>query len=91
MRSGVRVKLLQSCLFVTPWTAARQAPLSMGFSRQEYWSGLLCPPQGDLPDPGTDPCLLHRLPWQAGSLPLGPLEKPQLRASVLQLRPGAAK
>ena len=42
-------------LFVTPWTAARQSPLSMGFSRQEYWSGLLGPPPGDLPDPGIEP------------------------------------
>ena len=40
---------------VTPWSAARQAPLSMGFSRQEYWSGLPCPPPGDLPDPGIEP------------------------------------
>ena len=39
-------------LFVTLWTAVYQAPLSMGFSRQEYWSLLLCPPPGDLPDPG---------------------------------------
>ena len=39
-------------LFVTLWTAVHQAPLSMGFSRQEYWSMLLCPPPGDLPDPG---------------------------------------
>ena len=39
-------------LFVTLWTVAVQAPLSMGFSRQEYWSGLLCSPPGDLPDPG---------------------------------------
>ena len=39
-------------LFVTPWTVAYQAPLSMGFSRQEYWSGLPCPPPGGLPDPG---------------------------------------
>ena len=45
-------------LFVTPWTAARQAPLSMGFSRQEYWSGLPCPPPGDLPNPGTEPTSL---------------------------------
>ena len=37
---------------VTLWTAAHQAPLSMGFSRQEYWSGLPCPSPGDLPDPG---------------------------------------
>ena len=43
----------KSCLtLVTPWTVARQAPLSMEFSRQENWSGLPCPPQGDLPDPG---------------------------------------
>ena len=41
-------------LFVTPWTVARQAPLSMGLSRQEYWSGLPFPPAGDLPDPGTE-------------------------------------
>ena len=39
-------------LFVTPWTVAHQAPLSMGFFRQEYWSGLPHPPGGDLPDPG---------------------------------------
>ena len=38
-------------LFATPWTVARQAPLSIGFSRQEYWNGLSCPPPGDLPDP----------------------------------------
>ena len=42
-------------LFVTPSTAACQAPLSMGFPRQEYWSGLLCPSPGDLPDPGIKP------------------------------------
>ena len=41
--------------FVTPWTAAYQAPLSMAFSRQEYWSGLPFPPPGDLPDPGIKP------------------------------------
>ena len=47
-------------LFVTLWTIACQAPLSMGFSRQEYKSGLLCSPPGDLPDPGTEPTLLCR-------------------------------
>ena len=41
----------QSCLTVSPWTVARQTPLSMGFSRQEYWSGLPYPSPGDLPDP----------------------------------------
>ena len=38
-----------------PWTVARQAPLSMGFSRQEYWSGLPFPSPGDLPNPGIKP------------------------------------
>ena len=42
-------------LFATPGTAARQAPLSMGFPRQEYWSGLPFPSPGDLPDPGIEP------------------------------------
>ena len=41
--------------FVTPWTAALQAPLCMGFSRQEYWSGLPFPSPGDLPDLGVEP------------------------------------
>ena len=43
----------------TLWTAACQAPLSMGFSRQEYWSGLPFPPPGDLPHPGSNLCLLY--------------------------------
>ena len=42
-------------LFVTPWTVAYQAPLFMGFSRQEYWSGLPFPSPGDLPNPGIEP------------------------------------
>src|SRR5574340_70981 len=48
---------LLSCvqLFATPWTVAYQVPPSMGFSRQEYWSGLPCPSPGDLPDPGIEP------------------------------------
>ena len=41
-------------LLATPWTVAHQAPLSMGFTRQEYWSGLPCIPPGDLPDSGTE-------------------------------------
>ena len=45
-------------LFATPWTVAHQAPLSMGFSRQEYWSGLSCPPVEDLSDPGIEPASL---------------------------------
>ena len=43
------------CLFVTTWTLAHQAPLSMEFSKQEYWSVLLCPSPGHLPDPGIEP------------------------------------
>ena len=42
-------------LFATPWNVAHQAPPTMGFSRQEYWSGLLFPSPGDLPDPGIAP------------------------------------
>ena len=42
-------------IFVAAWTIARQVPLPMGFSRQEYWSGLLFPPPGDLPNPGMEP------------------------------------
>ena len=56
-------------LFVTLWTVACQAPLSMGFSRQEYWSGLPCCPPGDLPNPGIKP----RSPaFQVDSLPSEP-------------------
>ena len=61
---------------MTPRTAPCQAPLPMGFSRQEYWSGLPHPSMGDLPDLGIEP-LLRRLHWQAGSLPLVPPGKPQ--------------
>ena len=46
-------------LFATPWTVAYQAPLSVGFSRQEYWSGLPFPSPGALPNPGTEPGLPH--------------------------------
>ena len=42
-------------LFATPWTVAYQDPQFMGFSRQEYWSGLAFPSPGDLPDPGFEP------------------------------------
>ena len=56
-------------LFVTPWTVAYQAPLSMGFSSQDHWSGLPFPSPGDLPDPGIEP----RSPaLQTGALPSEP-------------------
>ena len=60
-------------LSATPWTVARQAPLSTGFSRQEHWSGWPFASPGDLPDPGIKP----RCPaLQAGSLPSEPPGKP---------------
>ena len=65
-------------LSTTPWTVARQALLSMEFSRQEYWSGLPFPTPGDLPNPGTEPGLLHCRPilyhcstWAKSPSPLG--------------------
>ena len=73
MKRKVKVKLL-SCarLLATPWTAAYQAPLSMGFSRQEYRSGLPFPPPGNLPDPGIEP---ESPALQADSLLSEPLGK----------------
>ena len=57
------VCLLNCCghfrFFVTLWTVARQAPLSMGFARREYWNGLPCPLPGDLPNPGIEPESLY--------------------------------
>ena len=50
-------------LFASLWTIACQAPLSMGFSREEYWSGLPCPPLGNLPDPGIEPMSLMSPAW----------------------------
>ena len=67
-------------LFATPWTIACQAPLSMGFSRQEHWSGLPCPPPGDLLASNTH--LLRLLYWQARSLPLAPPGKPGIGIEV---------
>ena len=65
--------LSRAQLFATPWTIARQAPLSVGSSREEYWSGLPFPSPRDLPDPGIKP----RSPaLQVDSLPSGPTGKP---------------
>ena len=59
----------------TPWTMACQAPLSMGFSRQEYWSWLPCPPPEDLPNPGIEPMSPA---LQVDSLPLSHLGSPKI-------------
>ena len=72
----VKVKSLSRVrLFATPWTVAYQAPLSMGFSRQECWSGLPFPSPGDLPDPGIEP---GSPTLQANVLPSEPPGKPTL-------------
>ena len=62
LRACVLICFSRVLLFVTPRTVAPQAPLSMGFSRQESWSGLPCPPPGHLSDPGFKPALLMALP-----------------------------
>ena len=81
---------LAACLVVsdsvTPWPAALQAPLSVGFSRQEHWSGLPFPPPGDLPDPGVEPASLTSAAlaiglftasatWEAQFLEIGRIQK----------------
>ena len=78
-----KVKSL-SCvrLFVTPWT--RQGPPSMGFSRQEYWSGVPFPSPGDLPDPGIEP-RTHAL--RADALTSEPPGKTALNTKILSIRP----
>ena len=76
----MKVKLF-SCvqLFATPWTVAHQAPPSMGFSRQEYWSGLPFPSLEDLPDSGIKP----RSPaLQADTLPSEPPGKPHYEVEM---------
>ena len=65
-------------LFETLWNVAHQALLSVGFSRQEYWSGLPCPAPGYIPDPGVEPASLMLPALQADSLPSEPPGKPLL-------------
>ena len=74
-------------LFGTPGTIGCQAPLSVGFSRQEYWSGWPCPPPGDLPDPGIEPAFSVSPALQADSLPTEPPGKPwRVLVDVIKLR-----
>ena len=59
MHVCMHAKSLQSYLILCdPWIVTCQAPLSIGISRKQYWSGLPCPPPGDLPDPGMEPIAL---------------------------------
>ena len=75
----MHAKLLQSCptLWIL-WTVACQGPLSIGFSKQEYWSGLPRPPPGDLPDPGVEPASTVAPALQVDSLLLSHLGRPGL-------------
>ena len=82
----VKVKsLIRVRLFATPWTVAHQTSPSMGFSRQEYWSGLPFPSTGDLPKPGIEP----RSPaLQADALTSEPPGKPCLIKQAIKYKPG---
>ena len=82
MKSLSRVQL-----FVTPWTVAYQAPPSMGFSRQEYWSGVLFPPPGDLPHPGIKPMSPVAPALAGGVFTTEPPGKLILHHSTSQFRP----
>ena len=67
----------KSCpTLANPWTVAHQPPLSMGFLRQEYWSGLPFPSPGDLPNPGIEPSFPESPELQSDALPSEPPGKP---------------
>ena len=74
--------------FEAPWSVACQAPLSIGFPRQEYWSGLTFPSPGDLPGPGIEP---GSPALQAGSLPLSYLGSPHMSRVVINLERGTER
>ena len=83
---GIIVCML-SCvwLLVILWTVACQAPLSMGFSKQEYWSGLTCPPPGDCPDPRIKPTHVSCISCTAGGFfTAEPLEKPIINTDAFK-------
>ena len=84
MKFSKSESLSRARLFPTPWTVARQAPPSVGFSRQESWSGLPCPPPGNLPEPRVKPsCPV----LQADSSACESLGKPPYSSAVLQVPP----
>ena len=87
---SLHAKSLQSCLtLATLWTVVCQAPLSMGFSRQEYWSGLSFPPPGDLPDPGIEPTSPATPASQVDSLLLTHRGSPDWFSKPLNCRVGS--
>ena len=75
-----------SHFFVTLWTLACQAPPSMGFSRQEYWSGWACPPPGDLPNPGIEPISLTSPALEGGFFNSSVTWEAYSRATKIQRR-----
>ena len=72
-------------LFATPWTVAHQAPLSMGFSKQEYWGGLPWPPSGNLPDPAIKPTSLMSPALADGFFTISTTQRPtrQLNSDII--------
>ena len=81
----VLIRFNRIWLFVTLWNVAHKTPLSTGFSWQEYWSGVLLPSPGDLPDPGIKPMCPVTPALQVISLPLAPPGKPKRQHSVLAI------
>ena len=78
MKSWECAELLQLCpTLCDPVNHSPPGSTSLGFSRQEYWSGLSCSPSGELPDPGIELTSLGLLHWKVGSLQLVPLRKPE--------------
>ena len=83
--------------FVTPWTVACQAPLTMGFPRQKYWNGLPYPSSGDLPDPGIKPTSLASqedsllLSYQGSPVPILQMRKTEVLAQGLRVSKGQRK
>ena len=86
MHASVLSSFCSVQLLVTLWTIACWVPLSMGFSRQEYWSGLPCPPPGDLPNPGIEPTSLTSPALAVGSLQLASPAKLHAAAAAKSLQ-----
>ena len=85
MHACMLSRFSHSRFFATLWTVTHQAPLSMGFSREEYWSGLSCSPPGDLPNPGIEAASPRLLHWQADSLPPSHQGSPTVSHTGIQI------
>ena len=87
-KKSCRAVLSHVQLFATPWTITLQAPLSMGFSLQENWSGMPFPPSGDLPDPGVKPTSPASHALAGGFFTIEPLGKPSRNHNSISLSLG---